>query len=637
MDATSRRGCSGPRFTKRARWDSIVVAMIRHFTVKGFKRFERETKIDLDAVTLLVGANNSGKSTILEALTLFQYCVETTRHASGKEPSRRQLNLSGRSVGPDEFGVLPVAEPTDLWPNGRTTIKRRQQAIELHAEYDNGATISFTLKLSYNKFSISPRSSGDIAAAIGQRDIRLIPIFSGLLPREEFLTLPARRERMRLQRHGETIRNLLWDLREHHEARWIKLIDLLRDLFPESVLQIKFDVEFDRFLSATYRDRALTRELDVMVTGSGFHQALQILASVLAPGAGTLLLDEPDAHLHARLQTQLMTVLERLSREEQAQFILATHSPQLLAAAPAGAVKVCMDGTVVPFHVEPTEFRLLEDLGAMDRMEIVPLLTNRAIVFVENRSDQKLLEQFARRHWGEPKQRDVWRALTFMYTYQGPIEARVLDLARQVKDLLSSPGLSGDPVRMLAIGDRDYRTDSARRKELRTCTTRAKSPAYQLTFTLRLWEANEIENYLLDRNAMLAMLGRQARQKGVAAEWRNQKDAFVGELDSILDEQREPVRQAIATRIQNDDRRLALGTALDRADEFLARVWQDRARWCDAKVVISRLRAWLQERRIPLRINEGDIVDAMDAVPADIQRVLRELQRLGSARRTGRT
>ena len=57
--------------------------MIRRFTIKGFKRFERETAIDLDPVTVLVGANNSGKSTILEALTLFQYCVETTRRANG--------------------------------------------------------------------------------------------------------------------------------------------------------------------------------------------------------------------------------------------------------------------------------------------------------------------------------------------------------------------------------------------------------------------------------------------------------------------------------------------------------------------------------------------------------------------------
>ena len=614
--------------------------MIRSFRIKGFKRFEQETKIELDAITVLVGANNSGKSTILEALTLFQYCIETTRRPNGRDPNQRQIGLSRRSVSPDEFGVLPVAEPTDLWPNGRTTIAKKQQNIELQGEYDNGAEIGFTLKLSYNKFSISPRSSGDVAEAIRQQDIRLIPIFSGFVPREEYLTPPARQERMRLQRHGETVRNLLWDLREHHESRWNKLMDLLRSLFPESVLQINFDVAIDRFLNATYRDRVLTRELDVMVTGSGFHQALQILASVLAPGARTLLLDEPDAHLHARLQIQLMGVLERLAREEPAQFILATHSPQLLSAAPGGSIRVCMDGAVVPFDVAPAQFRLLEDLGAMDRMEIVPLLTNRAIVFVENRSDQKLLEQFARKHWGENKQQEIWRVLTFMYTYQGPVEARVLDLARQIKNLLNSPDISlAQPVRMLALGDRDYRTDASRRKELRAHATRAKSSAYQLDLTLRLWEANEIENYLLDRTALLATLGREADEQGIARRWSSQQRKFVDELDSLLNEQREPVRQALATRIQNDDRRLALSTALDRADEFLSRAWQEPTRWCDAKHVISRLRAWLQEQGLPLRIAEDEIVEAMDVVPIDVQRVLREVQRIGNprgARRTGR-
>ena len=232
--------------------------MLRRFTIRGFKRFERATKIDLDPVTVLVGANNSGKSTFLEALTLFQHCIETTRRPDGKDPNQRQPGLSRRSVSPDEFGVLPVAEPTDLWPNGRTSIGRKPQTIELQGDYHNGAEIGFTLKLSYNRFSISPESSGDVAAVISQQDIRLIPIFSGFVPREEYLTPPARQERMRLQRHGETVRNLLWDLREHHEPRWNKLVDLLRSLFPDSILQISFDVEFDRFLNATYRDRVLT-------------------------------------------------------------------------------------------------------------------------------------------------------------------------------------------------------------------------------------------------------------------------------------------------------------------------------------------------------------------------------------------
>ena len=327
--------------------------MIRRFTIHGFKRFERETVVDLDDVTVLVGANNSGKSTILLALTLFQYCVETTRRTNGNGPEPGTLALVRRTVSPDVFGVLPVADPADLWPHGRVRAKGRSNPLTLRAEFDNGATIGFQIRMDFNRFDIVPSAAGRWREAIDDREIRLVPIFSGFLPREEYLTLPARRDRMRLQRHGEMVRNLLWDLREHAGPRWNTLGELLKELFPESAVQVRFDVAVDRFLNATYRDRTLTRERDVMAAGSGFHQALQILASVLAPGAGTVLLDEPDAHLHARLQDQLLRILARLAREEPMQFIVATHSPQLLDAAPEGSVRVCLDGRVAPLLVDP--------------------------------------------------------------------------------------------------------------------------------------------------------------------------------------------------------------------------------------------------------------------------------------------
>ena len=329
--------------------------MIRRFTIEGFKRFERETVVDLDDVTVLVGANNSGKSTVLLALTLFQYCVEITRRTNGNGPEPRTLALVRRTVSPDVFGVLPVADPADLWPHERVRAKSGSNPLSLRAKFDNDATIGFQLRMNYNRVDVTPSVAGRWREAIDDREIRLVPIFSGFLPREEYLTLPARRDRMRLQLHGEMVRNLLWNLREHAGPRWNTLQALLKELFPESAIQVRFDLAVDRFLNATYRDRALTRERDVMAAGSGFHQTLQILTSVLAPGAGTVLLDEPDTHLHPRLQDQFMRILARLARDESTQFILATHSPQLLDAAPEDSVRVCLDGRVAPPLVEPEQ------------------------------------------------------------------------------------------------------------------------------------------------------------------------------------------------------------------------------------------------------------------------------------------
>ena len=429
--------------------------MLRRFTIKGFKRFRDATSVDLQDITLLVGANNSGKSTILQALTLYQSCIEITRKYNGNGRRADDLALTSRTTGFEEFGVVPAAHPGDLWPDGLITRKSKPRPISLKAAFTNGAEIEFQIRISYNRFSIQPSTKGAWQQAVHRREIRLIPIFAGFLPQEEYLTPPARQDRLRLQRHGETIRNQLWHLQQDEPQRWRKLQELLAELFPESTVEVDFNLDIDRFLKATYKDQALRRRRDVITSGSGFHQALQILASVLTPGAAMFLLDEPDAHLHARLQGQLMAILERLAREEGEQFVLATHSPQLLNAAPSGSIRVCMAGQAVPFSVQSDQLLLLSDLGAMDQMELVPLLVNRVVVFVENKSDRKILEAFARKHWGAKKQQAIWRHLTFLYTYQGPIEARVLDLARQVRDIVTSPGLeSAVTTKFLAIGDR---------------------------------------------------------------------------------------------------------------------------------------------------------------------------------------
>lgn len=605
--------------------------MIRRFTVKGFKRFAEETTIDLGDATVLVGANNSGKSTILQALALFQYCVETTRNGQRNGAASQGRLLSKRTVSPDEFGVLPVAAPADLWPDGRVIVARQAKPIELKAEFENGATAGFKLQISYNRFSVAPTVSGDISSNSLSREIRLIPIFSGFLPREEFLTQPARQDRMRLQRHGEMIRNLLWELREGAPARWEKLLELLSELFPDSKVDVSFDIEVDRFLKAGYRDQVLARERDIIAAGSGFHQIVQILASVLAPGAGTVLLDEPDAHLHARLQGQLMAMLVRLAREDSLQFVLATHSPQLLGAAPPGSVRVCTGGKVVALAANPEQLHLLEDLGAIDRMELVPLLTNRTVVFVENRSDRKLLESFARKHWGVAKQQEIWRSLTFLFTYGSPVDSHVLDLARQVRDLLNESGIEhqGRAVRMIAIGDRDYRTDATRRKVMAEHGKRAQSKPYGLDFKLLLWGEAEIENYLLDVEALTRALDQGATaEPRLASRWQASREAFVEELSQLAEDQKEMVRQKVAWNIQQEDRSLALPTAMERADSFLDREWETPRKWCDAKKVLSGLRKWLADQQLPLRIVDSEIVDAMTTVPGDVQKVLRELQAL---------
>lgn len=89
-------------------------------------------------------------------------------------------------------------------------------------------------------------------------------------------------------------------------------------LYPDAVVDGSYDEDVARRIASAriesaYHDSILTRDLDLIVAGSGLHQAVQILAGMLQPGVHLVLLDEPDAHFHARLQGELMRILLELT------------------------------------------------------------------------------------------------------------------------------------------------------------------------------------------------------------------------------------------------------------------------------------------------------------------------------------
>ncbi|MBI4517720.1 MAG: ATP-binding protein [Deltaproteobacteria bacterium] len=596
--------------------------MLQKLTVKNFKRFREETVIDLAPITVLVGANNSGKSTVLQALSIFQYCVEVTR-----KKKNGTIALETRTIGPEEFGALPVASPTDLWPNGKAT-----GTIAIGADFDGAARIRFEIKLSYNRFSIAPSVEGDVPAIMDGARIRYVPIHSGLALREEYLLAPARADRLRELQYGSVIRNLLWDLKENERERWKLLKGILARLYPLADIDVAFDKEVDRFIATEYNDHILSRPLDVVASGTGFQQVLQIFSGVLSQGNCIVLLDEPDAHLHARMQVELMRVFEDLADERGIQFVMATHSAHLLAAAPPGSLRAMIDGRAHPFATTPEQIDVLDTLGAFDRMEIVPLLRTKAIVFVENREDRNLLELFARKLWGDKKAREVWDRVCFLYTYQEPIAADVKLLARQVKDLLNAPSLSdlagGRQPRFLVVGDRDYRRATSVAREKRELHKSAKSAGLKLDLRCHIWSRNEIENYLLDRHAVEKVVVANLDDSTKASAART---AVREALVSSLSESRSEAGIRIATKLQHEDRRLDYTKATHESDDVLNAEWGDGAALCDAKRVLSRIRGTLQERKIRTRLLDEDIIAAMATVPEEVKQVLNMIKRLAAS------
>ena len=594
--------------------------MLTKLTIKNFKRFRDATVVNFEPITVLLGGNNSGKSTVLQALSIFQYCMEVTR-----KRKNGGFTLDTKTIGPEEFGALPVAEPTDLWPDSKPT-----GAIHIEAKFSNGATISFEIKMSFNRFSITPALHGEAGKLIEATKVRYVPIHSGLALREGFLLAPERAERRRELQHGSVIRNLLWDLKEHNKERWKKLKEILERLYPTATLDVTFDSQVDRFISSEYQDNVLGRGLDVVVSGTGFQQVLQIFTGVLSQGSTIVLMDEPDAHLHARLQVEMMRIFADLVEGEGLQFVLASHSPHLISAAPPGSLRAMIDGKAHPFATEPEQMDLLDTLGAFDRMEIVPLLRTKSVVFVENRDDRNYLELFARKLWGEAKTRKIWDGLSFLYTYQEPVSADVKRLARQVKDLLNTNGLShlhgGRQARFLVIGDRDYRSTGSAKKARKELERKARGTEFKLDLRCSIWNRNEIENYLLDAKAIEKGALKRAKDP---AQKQAIKTAVQEAMQKSLAAQKSEVQIRIAQKLQHEDPdcRNDYVKATQRSEEILHQEWADGMALCDAKKLLSEIRSEFQTRKLKTGLSEADIVEAMDSVPDEVAKVLQMLKK----------
>lgn len=80
--------------------------MIRRVTVRRFKRFEEE-RFELPGSVILAGANNSGKSTLLQAIATWRFGLD--RWIRERQP-REARKSAGVAVPRAEFAAAPVHE-----------------------------------------------------------------------------------------------------------------------------------------------------------------------------------------------------------------------------------------------------------------------------------------------------------------------------------------------------------------------------------------------------------------------------------------------------------------------------------------------------------------------------------------------
>jgi hypothetical protein len=320
----------------------LTKLQIRNFKVFG------NADIELGPVTVFCGPNNSGKTTALQAIALWQLGLKAWQAERGKGPT--PPSRPGVPINRRDLVSIPVPETNLLWHGLRTREGSRQNghtvtrnlriditlsgvgpgdAWECGLEFDySGSEVIYVRpkRLSEQARSdrmIVPDAAGDVRVA-------LLPAMSGLAAVEPKWE-PGRVEV--LIGEGQTaqvLRNLCHQLWQQQPVLWDQLVTHMRQLFGVTLLPPQSVVARGEITMAYQYNGA---SLDLSSAGRGQQQILLLLAYVLANPGTTLLLDEPDAHLEIVRQRETYNLLSELAQLHGSQIIAASHSEVVLEEA----------------------------------------------------------------------------------------------------------------------------------------------------------------------------------------------------------------------------------------------------------------------------------------------------------------
>lgn len=317
--------------------------MLTRLVIRNFKTFD-DVEIELGERVLFVGPNNSGKTTALQALALWDIGVKRwlEKRGSGKSAAKPK----GITINRRDLLAIPVPAANLFWRNlhtrnikrasGKTTTKNIRIEVQVDSlawscgmEFDYANAESFYCRPLRQKDGQYMEVPQEAKAA----RIAYLPPMSGLAANEVRLERGAIDVRLGEGRTAEVLRNLCYQVidSEDGEARWQGIAQRVEAIFGARLDAPQYIAERGEVIM-TYRTRTGVR-LDLSAAGSGQQQVLLLLAFMTANPGAVLLLDEPDAHLEILRQRQVYKVLDETAEDIGSQIVAASHSEVLLNEA----------------------------------------------------------------------------------------------------------------------------------------------------------------------------------------------------------------------------------------------------------------------------------------------------------------
>lgn len=342
-------------------------------SVRGFRRLA-SVDLELRPLTVLIGANGVGKSSLLDALSILAGSAQGNLNAALSEMSGLAALMT--YDGPNELGfgismTVPGYEPLDyslsLRPQGaayvidRETLRQKRQGYPhpfLHID-SRGPDVKY-FEVEQGKLVRPSWEHNPLESSLSQvpKLFRAPEEFRRRLASSTFYHVlnveprsPVRLPQVMRPaplpgKNGEDLVSSLYYLREAEPDRFEAVEDSLKAAFP-TFKRLDFPPVAAGTLAMTWRDNSFSKPLYMHQVSEGMLRFVWIATLLQSPGLTALtLLDEPEVSLHP----ELLSLLAGLLREaaQRTQVVVATHSDRLIRFLNADEVVVmdaAEDGT----------------------------------------------------------------------------------------------------------------------------------------------------------------------------------------------------------------------------------------------------------------------------------------------------
>lgn len=507
----------------------------------------RDTTFELHPnMILLVGGNNSGKTTLLHALATWEFCKTVLIYEKSPKALLNDFRGDGYGITIDDFTPINLPSFKSLWTN-LTATSGYTLSIKCYWDDNTGNEkfLEISLALAQERLYIKPTASNLVEGDVLPK-IAYLPTFAGIGSKEQWFPKAYRNKLIGQGLAGAILRNQIMELwlqniklRNDRKNGRMRLSDAdlkyIRENDPYDILNQyvfkvfqgvlypkRFDPEFHTHVQINFRKGEIKgkrfapfpkyNERDIMMEGRGFLQWLSVLTFVLTPDINVLLLDEPDSHLHCVLKSELFDDLKQIAAKQLKQVIVATHSSEVIKAFDYAEILSIIKGKPKYLTEEEGKCLVLSSLGTEFFPSLESLQRNKKAFLVENNSDAKFLEIFCNKFDTWPDNITIWATAT----KHKERKAFYNFLRNSITDL-----------KVLSLNDRDNRNYSDITKSLHDnhCPNDVHDGNCELR--CRTWRRWEMESYLVCPEAIARLVQKQSDDKSYDVCLQEVKDYII--------------------------------------------------------------------------------------------------------------